>query len=91
MHNTPNLLLWTDTPGPYIDAIRQAGLAERVAIETLARKETPSVTQRQQTHALLAGACPGRAVADDAQSSMGAIADRRRGGLAGAAGPARPP
>ncbi len=25
MRNTPNLLLWTDTPGPYIEAIRKLG------------------------------------------------------------------
>jgi phosphoglycerate dehydrogenase-like enzyme len=58
MRDTPNLLLWTDTPGPYIDAIRQAGLADRVAIDTLGRSDTPSATQREQTHALLAGGVP---------------------------------
>jgi phosphoglycerate dehydrogenase-like enzyme len=58
MRNIPNLLLWTDTPGPYIDAIRDAGLADRVAIETLGRKGTPSATQREQTHALLAIGVP---------------------------------
>jgi phosphoglycerate dehydrogenase-like enzyme len=58
MRNTPSLLLWTDTPGPYIDAIRQAGLADRVAIDTLGRKDTPSATQREQTHALLAAGVP---------------------------------
>ncbi len=58
MRNTPNLLLWTDTPGPYIDAIHHAGLADRVSIDTLGRKDTPSATQRQQTQALLAAGVP---------------------------------
>jgi phosphoglycerate dehydrogenase-like enzyme len=59
MRNTPNLLLWTDTPGPYLDAIRQAGLADRVHIETLGRKDTPSDAQRAGTNVLLAGGVPG--------------------------------
>jgi phosphoglycerate dehydrogenase-like enzyme len=58
MRNIPSILLWTDTPGPYIDAIRQAGLADRVAIETLGRKDTPSASQREQTQALLAAGVP---------------------------------
>jgi phosphoglycerate dehydrogenase-like enzyme len=58
MRNTPNLLLWTDQPGPYIDAIGSAGLADRVSIATLGRKETPSDTQRQNTHVMLAQGVP---------------------------------
>ncbi len=58
MRNTPNLLLWTDTPDAYIDAIQRAGLAERVAVQTLRRTETPSAAQRQQTHAMLAIGVP---------------------------------
>ena len=58
MRNIPNLLLWTDSPGPYIDAIRNAGLADRVAIEALGRKNAPSEAQRANTHVLLAAGVP---------------------------------
>lgn len=58
MRNTPNVLLWTDSPGPYIDAINTAGLADRVAIEALSRKSQPSDTQRANTHVLLAAGAP---------------------------------
>jgi phosphoglycerate dehydrogenase-like enzyme len=54
MRNLPHLLLWTDSPGPYIDAIAKAGLSDRAAIDTLSRKEKPSDTQRAETHVLLA-------------------------------------
>ena len=58
MRNTPNLLLWTDSPGPYIEAIREAGLADRVSIETLGRTDKPSATQRSETQILLAAGVP---------------------------------
>jgi len=58
MQNRPHVLLWTDTPGPYIDAISQAGLADRVAIETLGRTQAPSVQQRANTNVLLAAGVP---------------------------------
>jgi phosphoglycerate dehydrogenase-like enzyme len=58
MPSLPRLLLWTDTPGPYIDAIASAGLSGRVAIETLGRRETPSATQRAETNVLLAAGVP---------------------------------
>src|ERR1700748_603382 len=58
MRNTPNLLLWTDTPGAYIDAIGNAGLAERVNIETLSRKNQPSDSQRAQTDVLMTQSVP---------------------------------
>ncbi len=58
MRNTPNVLLWTDSPGPYIDAIAKAGLADRVAIEALSRKTQPSDAQRAHTHVLLAAGAP---------------------------------
>ena len=55
-----NLLLWTDGPTPYLDAIAAAGLTERVTIESLPRKDQPSDAQRARTEALLAwGAPPG--------------------------------
>jgi phosphoglycerate dehydrogenase-like enzyme len=52
------LLLWTDSPGPYIDAIRDAGLADRVSIDTLARARQPSEAQRVNTTVLLAAGVP---------------------------------
>jgi phosphoglycerate dehydrogenase-like enzyme len=58
MRNTPNLLLWTDTPGPYIEAIRNAGLADRVTIDTLGRNDKPSDAQRAATEILLATGAP---------------------------------
>jgi phosphoglycerate dehydrogenase-like enzyme len=53
-----HLLLWTDTPGPYLDAIAAAGLADRVAAEALARKDTPTQAQRADTEAILAWGMP---------------------------------
>jgi phosphoglycerate dehydrogenase-like enzyme len=58
MRNTPSLLLWTDAPGPYVEAIQNAGLADRVAIDTLGRKDQPSDGQRAQTQVLLAQSVP---------------------------------
>ncbi len=52
------LLLWTDTPAPYADAILAAGLGPRVVMEMLARKEMPSEAQLAQTEALLAWGAP---------------------------------
>lgn len=58
MRNTSSVLLWTDSPGPYIDAIAKAGLADRLTIETLGRKDKPSDAQCANTHVLLAGGAP---------------------------------
>jgi phosphoglycerate dehydrogenase-like enzyme len=58
MRNTPNLLLWTDSPRPYIEAIHHAGMTERVTIDTLDRKEKPSDAQRFATQVLLATGVP---------------------------------
>jgi phosphoglycerate dehydrogenase-like enzyme len=58
MRNTPRLLLWTDTPGPYIDAIANAGLADRVSIDPLSRKVQPSNVQRAETNVLVAAGVP---------------------------------
>jgi phosphoglycerate dehydrogenase-like enzyme len=58
MRNTPNLLLWTDSPNPYIEAIQQAGLADRVSIDTLGRSDEPSDAQRAATQVLLAAGVP---------------------------------
>ncbi|MCA0249185.1 MAG: D-2-hydroxyacid dehydrogenase [Proteobacteria bacterium] len=58
MTNRAHILLWTDQPKTYLDAIDGAGLAERVAIDTLPRKERPSTDQLARTEALMAGAVP---------------------------------
>jgi phosphoglycerate dehydrogenase-like enzyme len=58
--NRAHVLLWTDSTAAYVDAIKAAGLADRVAIDTLPRKEKPSADQMARTEALMAyGAPPG--------------------------------
>lgn len=60
MPSPSRLLLWTDAPAPYVEAIAQNGLANRVAVEALARQDTPSAVQLADTDAMLAwGAPPG--------------------------------
>jgi len=55
-----NVLLWTDSSAAYLDAIRAAGLADRVSIDTVPRKEKLSAEQIARTEALMAyGAPPG--------------------------------
>ena len=56
--NRTHVLLWTDAPTAYLDAIQAAGLAERVAVDTLPRKEKPSAEQLARTEAMMAGAVP---------------------------------
>ena len=58
MTNRAHILLWTDQPKAYLDAIQAAGLAERVAVDTLSRKDKPSADQLSRTEALMAGAVP---------------------------------
>lgn len=58
MQTRPRLLLWTDSPAPYIDAITAAGLADRVIIDTLRRGQPPSEAQRANTSVLLAAGVP---------------------------------
>lgn len=58
MTDRPHVLLWTDQTAAYLDAVKAAGLADRVAIDTLPRKERPSAEQLQRTEALMAGAVP---------------------------------
>jgi phosphoglycerate dehydrogenase-like enzyme len=53
MRNAVRLLLWTDNTKPYTDAIAAAGLADRVALETVSRKEKLSPTQLAETEALM--------------------------------------
>jgi phosphoglycerate dehydrogenase-like enzyme len=52
--NRTNILLWTDSTAAYVDAIKAAGLGERVAIDTLPRKDRPSSEQLARTEALMA-------------------------------------
>jgi len=54
MPSPTRVLLWTDSPAPYVDAIAAAGLTERVAVEPLARTDTPTQAQRADTEAMLA-------------------------------------
>jgi len=58
MPEPARILLWTDTPGPYAEAIHAAGLGPRVVIETLARKDTPNEAQMAETEALVAWGAP---------------------------------
>ena len=58
MTNRAHVLLWTDQTAAYLDAIKAAGLADRVAIETLPRKDKPSAEQLARTEALMAGGVP---------------------------------
>jgi phosphoglycerate dehydrogenase-like enzyme len=53
-----HVLLWTDSTAAYLDAIRAAGLADRVAIDTLPRKEKPSAEQLARTEVLMAYTVP---------------------------------
>src|SRR5262245_6828352 len=54
MTSRPQLLLWTQSTAPYVDAIKAAGLADRVVIHTLAPSEKPSAEQMQQADVLMA-------------------------------------
>lgn len=58
MTNRAQVLLWTDSTAAYIDAVNAAGLAERVDIQTLPRKEMPSAAQMANTEALMAAGVP---------------------------------
>jgi phosphoglycerate dehydrogenase-like enzyme len=53
-----HLLLWTDASAAYLDAIKAAGLADRVAVDSLPRKEKPSAEQMARTEALMAYTVP---------------------------------
>src|ERR1043165_1312103 len=53
-----NVLLWADSTAAYLDAIKAAGLADRVEVETLPRKERPSADQIARTQALMAYTVP---------------------------------
>src|SRR4051812_13239521 len=53
-----HVLLWTDATSAYLDAIKAAGLAGRVQVESLSRKERPSAEQMARTEALMAYEAP---------------------------------
>lgn len=52
------MLLWTDATAAYLEAVKGAGLADRVSVETLPRNEKPSDEQLARTEALMAYAVP---------------------------------
>ena len=55
-----HILLWTDSASVYLDAIAAAGLADRVVVDTLRRRETPSAEQMARSEVLVAiGVPPG--------------------------------
>src|SRR3954468_24944988 len=56
--NRAHVLLWTDQTATYLDAIKAAGLADRVAIDSLPRKDKPSAEQLARTEALMAPGVP---------------------------------
>jgi phosphoglycerate dehydrogenase-like enzyme len=58
MTNRAHVLLWTDNTTAYLDAITASGLADRVAIDTLPRKDKPSADQLARTEALMAPVVP---------------------------------
>jgi len=58
MTTRAHVLLWTDNTAAYLDAIKAAGLADRVAIDTLPRKDKPSAEQLARTEALMAPVVP---------------------------------
>ena len=58
MTSRPHVLLWTDSTAAYLDAIKSAGLADRVLIDTLPRSEKPSPEQLARTEALMAATVP---------------------------------
>lgn len=58
MSNATRILLWTDTPEPFLKAIDAAGLGGRVRVEALSRKDQPSEEQCAEVEALFAMAAP---------------------------------
>lgn len=58
MSSRANVLLWTDSTVAYLDAIKAAGLADRVAIDSLPRKQKPSAEQMARTEVLMAYVVP---------------------------------
>ncbi len=53
-----HVLLWTDNTAAYVEAIAAAGLAGRVSVETLPRKDRPSPEQLVRTEVVMAPGVP---------------------------------
>jgi len=58
MSNATRILLWTDTPEPFLKAIDAAGLSGKVRAEALSRKDTPSDEQCANMDAMFTMAAP---------------------------------
>ena len=58
MPTRTHVLLWTDAPAAYLEAITAAGVSARVVVDTLPRKEQPSAEQMVRTEALMAFGVP---------------------------------
>ena len=58
MPTRTHVLLWTDAPAAYLEAIKAAGVSDRVVVDTLPRKEKPSAEQMVRTEALMAFGVP---------------------------------
>ena len=54
MSSRTHVLLWNDSTAAYLDAIKEAGLADRIVVETLPRKQMPSADQLARTEAMMA-------------------------------------
>lgn len=54
MSKPVSVLFWCDNTAPYFEAVKAAGLADRVSIDTLPRKEQPSAEQKARTEVLMA-------------------------------------
>ena len=53
--NRAHILLWTDQPKTYLDAIQAAGLAERVAVDTLPRNPSGKILKKDLREPFWAG------------------------------------
>ncbi len=58
MTRRTHVLLWHDSTAAYLEAIRAAGIADRVVVDTLPRKEKPSAEQMASAEALMAYVVP---------------------------------
>lgn len=58
MTSRAHVLLWTDSTAAYVDAIQAAGLADRVVVDTLPRREKPSAEQMARTEVLITVGVP---------------------------------
>ena len=91
MTNRPHLLLWTNNPGPYLDAMHAAGLDDRVQTETLPSKEKPSDDQRAHTNVLMVPNVPPGLLPTMPNLQWAQAHDSRCRGVARAARPAAGP